>query len=145
MTNQMLEALLHISINGPPVSEAQELVEAAVEAWSKAKKWRKLPPPTNLGAVTSGNLRSEAQAILVDSAVQTDLEGDVNDEVEEASVQAEVKLLLKPLNVQTTKQVRIQTILLLKVKANTKHSSIIWGNSALFCNNNTFWNYNANE
>lgn len=38
MTNQMLEALLHISINGPPVSEAQELVEAAVEAWSKAKK-----------------------------------------------------------------------------------------------------------
>ena len=32
MTNQMLEALLHISINGPPVSEAQGLVKEAVEA-----------------------------------------------------------------------------------------------------------------
>lgn len=40
MTNQMFEALLHISINRPPVGEAQELDKEAVEAWSNAKKRR---------------------------------------------------------------------------------------------------------
>ena len=91
MTDQMLEALLHISINGPPVSEAQELVKEAVESWSKAKKRRKLLPPANPGATSSGNSQSEVQAILVDSAVQTDIQVDEEEEVEEASVQAEVE------------------------------------------------------
>ena len=63
MTNQMLEALLHISINGPPVSEAQELVKEAFESWGKAKKRRKLPPPVNIGVTSSGNSQSEVQAI----------------------------------------------------------------------------------
>jgi len=50
MSNQMLEELLQISINGPPVSEAEDLVKEAVKTWSKAKKRRKLPPAVNLGA-----------------------------------------------------------------------------------------------
>ncbi|XP_078346379.1 zinc finger protein 862-like [Oculina patagonica] len=85
ITNQMLEALLHITINGPPVSEAQGLIKESVETWNKAKKRRKLPPRASLGAVASGNSQSEVQAaVLVDSAVQTE-------DAEEASVQAEVE------------------------------------------------------
>ena len=91
MTNQMLEALLHISINEPPVSEAQELVKEAVEAWSNAKKRRKLPPSANPCGTPSGNSQSEVQAILVDSAVQTDIQVREDEKVEGASVQAEVE------------------------------------------------------
>ena len=90
MTNQMLEALLHISINGPPVREAQELVKEAVEAWSNAKKRRKLPPSANPGGTSCGNSQGEVQIILVDSAVQTDIQVQEDEKVEEASVQAEV-------------------------------------------------------
>ena len=82
-TNEMSEALLHIFINGPPVSEAQKLVKEDVESWVKAYKRRKLPPPANPGVTSSGKLQGEVQAILVESAVQ--------EEVEEASVQAEVE------------------------------------------------------
>jgi len=91
MTNQMLEALLHISINGPPVGEAQELVKEAVEAWSNVKKRRKLPPSENPGGTSSGNSQGEVQTILVDPAVQTDIQVQEDEKVEEASVQAEVE------------------------------------------------------
>ena len=57
----------------------------------KAKKRRKLLPPANPGATYSGNLQSEVQAILVDSAVQTDIQVQEEEEVEEASVQAEAE------------------------------------------------------
>ena len=89
MTNQVSEALLHIFINGPPVSEAQKLVKEDVESWVKAYKRRKLPPPANPGVTSSGKLQSEVQAILVESAVQIDIQ--VQEEVEEASVQVEVE------------------------------------------------------
>lgn len=93
MSNQMLEALLQISINGPAVSKAEDLVKEAVKTWSKTKKRRKLPPAVNLklGATTSGNSEIQVQTILVDTAIQTDLEEDVNEEVEAASLQAEVE------------------------------------------------------
>lgn len=93
MSNQMLEALLQISINGPAVSKAEDLVKEAVKTWSKTKKRRKLPPAVNLklGATTSGNSEIQVQTILVDTAIQTNLEEDVNEEVEAASLQAEVE------------------------------------------------------
>lgn len=91
MTYQMLEALLHISINGLPVAAAEDLVKEAVEAWSNAEKRRKLPPSANPGGTSSGNSQSEAQAMLVDSAVQTDIQVQEDEKVEEASVQAEVE------------------------------------------------------
>ena len=87
----MLEVLLQISINGPPVSEAEDLVKEAVKTWSKTKKRRKLPPAVNHGATTSGNSEIPVQTILVDTAIQTDLEADVNEEAEAASLQAEVE------------------------------------------------------
>lgn len=93
MSNQMLEALLQISINGPAVSKAEDLVKEAVKTWSKTKKRRKLPPAVNLklGATTSGNSEIQVPTILVDTAIQTNLEEDVNEEVEAASLQAEVE------------------------------------------------------
>ena len=75
MTNQMLEALLHISINVPPVggtldrntgTPAQEPVKGAVEAWSNTKKRRKFPPSANPRGTSSGNSQSEVQATLED-------------------------------------------------------------------------------
>ena len=87
----MLEALLHISINVPPVGEAQEPVKEAVEAWSNAKKRRKLLPSANPGGTSSGNSQSEVQAILADSAFQTDIQVQEDEKVEEASVHAEVE------------------------------------------------------
>lgn len=97
MSNQMLEALLQISINGPAVSEAEDLVKEAVKTWSKTKKRRKLPPAVNLklGATTSGNSEIQVQTILVDTAIQTDLEEDVNEEGEAASLQAEVEVAVE--------------------------------------------------
>ena len=91
MSNQMLEAILQISINGPAVSETDDLVKEAVKTWSKTKKRRKLPPAVNLGATTSGNSEIQVQTILVDTAIQTDLEEDINEEAEAASLQAEVE------------------------------------------------------
>ncbi len=83
--NQMLEALLHITINGPTVSEAQGLIKESVETWNKAKKQRKLPPHASLSGVSSGNSQSEVQAaVLIDSAVQTE-------DAEEACVQTELE------------------------------------------------------
>uniref|UniRef100_A0A8C4X0B0 Uncharacterized protein n=1 Tax=Eptatretus burgeri TaxID=7764 RepID=A0A8C4X0B0_EPTBU len=40
----MLESLLHISINGPKVNESGELIAEAVEYWKKLKNRRKLMP-----------------------------------------------------------------------------------------------------
>ena len=91
MTNQMLEVLLHIPINKPPVGEEQELLKEAVETWSNAKNKRKLPPSANPGGTSSGNSQSQVQAILADSAVQTDIQVQEDENVEEASVQAEVE------------------------------------------------------
>ena len=73
MSNLMLEVLLQISINAP-----------AVKTWSKTKR-RKLPLAVNLRATTSGNTEIPVETILVDTAIQTDLEADVNEEAEAAS------------------------------------------------------------
>ena len=81
MSNQILEALLQISIYGPPVSKAEDLVKETVKTWSKTKKRRKLPPAT-----TSGNSEIPVQTILVDTAIQTGLEADVNEEAEAKGV-----------------------------------------------------------
>ena len=61
------------------------------QAWSNAKKRRKLPPSANPGGTCCGNLQREVQAILGDSAVQTDIQVQEDEKVEEASVQEEVE------------------------------------------------------
>ena len=97
MARERLKSRLHsnmtnqISINGPPVSEAQELVKEAVVSGLKARKRRKLPPPVNPGVTSSGNPQSQVQAIILDSAIQTDIQVQEEEEVEDASVQVEVE------------------------------------------------------
>lgn len=97
LSNQMLEALLQISTNGPAVSETEDLAKEAVKTWSKTKKRRKLPPAVNLklGTTTSGNSEIQVQTILVDTAIQTDPEEDVNEEAGAASRKAEVEVAVE--------------------------------------------------
>ena len=44
LKDDMLECLLQISINGPPVSESTDVVSNALGLWLQEKNWRKLPP-----------------------------------------------------------------------------------------------------
>ena len=94
----------------------------------------KLPPSANPGATSSGNSQSEVQAILVDFAVQTDIHVQEDEKLKKQVCKQRWKLLLKLLNLQTTKQVTIRMILLSKVKMNTKQSIAILGTRAFFCN-----------
>jgi len=43
MTNQMLESILHVLINGPPATECSHIIDQAVKDWLAASKRRKLP------------------------------------------------------------------------------------------------------
>ena len=43
LKKDMLESLLHITINGPPVEKAEALINTAVAMWKDKKKRRKLP------------------------------------------------------------------------------------------------------
>ena len=44
----MLESLLHISINGPPVKESEAVINKAVALWKEKKHRRKLPRSSRL-------------------------------------------------------------------------------------------------
>jgi len=44
----MLESLLHISINGPPVKESEAVINKAVALWKEKKHRRKLPRSSHL-------------------------------------------------------------------------------------------------
>lgn len=45
LSNDMLNALMHISINGPPVKDSQSLIETCVAEWLSVKSRRKLRKP----------------------------------------------------------------------------------------------------
>jgi len=40
--NDMLEALMHITLNGPEVKDSSQLIQASVKEWMKTKPRRKL-------------------------------------------------------------------------------------------------------
>lgn len=42
LKKEMLESLLHIAINGPPVKESEAVINKAVELWKEKKKRKKL-------------------------------------------------------------------------------------------------------
>ena len=48
LKKEMLESLLHISINGPPVKESEAVINKAVALWKEKKQRRKLPRPSRL-------------------------------------------------------------------------------------------------
>ena len=77
MKNDMLNALLHILINGPKVGskEFEEVIDASVRAWLAAKPRRKCPPKfVSTPVVASAGDISENFVTVQDAGVQT--EGD---------------------------------------------------------------------
>ena len=124
MTNQMLEALLHISINGH-VGEAQGATQ------------RKQGISRHLQIQVAHLL--EIRRVKSKPFLWTLLSKPISRSRKMKKLKKQVckqrwKLLLKLLNLQTTKQVMIRMILLSKLKMNTKHSIAILGTNALFCN-----------
>lgn len=61
----MLESLLHISINGPPVKESEVVINKAVALWKEKKHRRKLPrssrPQQNERAMPNGLEEQEVE------------------------------------------------------------------------------------
>ena len=53
LKNNMLNALLHVLINGPDVSMAQPIIQRAVKLWVAAKERRKLPSSVSRVPVSS--------------------------------------------------------------------------------------------
>ena len=132
MTDQMLEALLHISINGPPVGEAQEL-----KLLRPGETQRKEGNSRHLQIQVS--LLLETRRVKFKPFLWTLLSKPISRSRKMKKLKKQVckqrwKLLLKLLNLQTTKQVTIWMILLSKVKMNTKQSIAILGTRAFFCN-----------
>lgn len=57
----MLECLLQISINSPPVSESKDVVSNALGLWLQEKNRRKLPPVT--ATATTSTCTSEDEEL----------------------------------------------------------------------------------
>ena len=86
LTNTMLEGILHIQINGPPVNKSNELVREAVDVWLKAKPRRKLPKAKAEGNRTSDGKQEETCVHIVETneiGIQKDLEEE-EEEVQES-------------------------------------------------------------
>ena len=64
LKNDMLGALMHITLNGPEVKESDQLIKATMKEWMKIKPTRKIAK----GKVATG------RATFSDAAVQADLD-----------------------------------------------------------------------
>lgn len=82
MKNNMLDALMQISINGPPPSECHDIVNAAVDKWRKAKIRRKLPLQKSCRAATATVHENNVE--MTDACVQCDSEDTIALEIEAA-------------------------------------------------------------
>jgi len=94
----MPDALLQVSINGPQVSEAKEVVEQAVNLWLEEKQRRKLPKVTASMSNTRENSEVVQGTELVDclTAEVEFLNDEIQDLEEELYTQEQVfkKLLV---------------------------------------------------
>jgi len=81
LKDDMLGALLQVSINGPSVSEAKEVVEQAIDLWLDEKQRRKLPKVT----ASTSNTRENSEVVQGTELVD-DLTAEVdflNDEIQD--------------------------------------------------------------
>lgn len=93
MKNDLLNALLHITINGPSIGtpEASSLIDKAVETWKVTKPRRKLPRVDPL--VKQVNMEESLNRNLVETA-STATQVDMGDsETEQAELDAALKAL----------------------------------------------------
>ena len=101
LKNDMLGAIMHITLNGPEVEKSDQLIKATVKEWMKIKPRRKIAK----GKAAAG------RATFSDAAVQADLnpqiaptlqptnsEDEVNTEQEIKVLQEEVNAALKEMN-----------------------------------------------
>ena len=83
LNEPIMNALLHISINGPPMSESKPLIEKCVDAWNSSKKRRKV---CKLPATSVNEQPSDEEQALLDVAVKClDIADDGTDESESES------------------------------------------------------------
>lgn len=83
LKDDMLDSLLQISINGPPASEAKEVVEHAVHLWLEEKQRRKLPKETATTSSTREN-SEVVQGVLIDCLTEeVELLNDEIDQLED--------------------------------------------------------------
>ncbi|XP_070550080.1 zinc finger protein 862-like isoform X2 [Ptychodera flava] len=94
LSSEMLESILHVSINGPPVAsaEAEQIISLAVEQWEQAKSRRyrtKVQVHAPCVTVDSESVSALASdgAIYADASVQVDI---VETEEEQVSIQNEI-------------------------------------------------------
>ena len=60
LKKEMLESLLHITINGPPIKKAEALLNTVIPLWKDKKKRRKLPS-SHLESFSTKNLEREQE------------------------------------------------------------------------------------
>ena len=89
LKNDMLQALLQVSINGPAVEShaCANIIQSAVDAWNRAKKRRNIPQSRGTASTPAAVTQVQvAQVQVADAAVQAD----DNEQMEtiEAEVQA---------------------------------------------------------
>ena len=113
LKNEMLQALLQVSINGPAVESdaCANIIQSAMAAWNRAKKRRNIPLSRGTTAVTQVQV---AQVQVADAAVQAD----DNEQMEtiEAEVQAATtaqNLLRIDLKMMTMQMILIMTLILI--------------------------------
>ena len=72
----MLESLLHVAINGPPVEKCLPLIKQAVQVWLEKKPKRKLPSKSNTMKSLSGPQAIELQYASIQTKESTVLKRD---------------------------------------------------------------------
>ena len=79
MKNDMLQGLLQIQINGPPLCTklCDELIRNCVKAWQEAKPRRRLPKKQNTSAASGNVLTTESEtqtdhAVCVSDSVRSE-------------------------------------------------------------------------
>jgi len=82
LTNNMLEGLLHILINGPKVNDCALVVEKAVDKWLKAKKRRKLPKKQ-----LEKGIKTQHAILLSDTDNKTEMQRESDDLTENEIVE----------------------------------------------------------
>ena len=112
LKNDMLQALLQVSINGPAVESdaCANIIQSAVDAWNRAKKRRNIPQSRG----TASTPAAVTQVQVADAAVQAD----DNEQMEtiEAEVQAAttaLKLTEDRFDLTTMQMILIMTLILI--------------------------------
>lgn len=93
LKKQMLESLLHITINGPPVQESEFLITKAVALWKEKNHRRKLPRSSPSSAEETGHakFRTGAGGKKTEELEKASSEEEKEDEIEKVEILNQAK------------------------------------------------------